>query len=200
LKNLCSVQTFPFVARLRLSNTLGNSAQVLVSSRASAAPTDQSPPGVAVNNQGTVLTTLGINRSTAGNFSALVGFSVGFDPNQPNTNTIPRLISDTAVSSRGMTTDASGNFYIATGTIGTTLGGVGGSGAIVALSPQFELLGVFGQGAVASSQDVAVSPDGQVLYATVGGSNFGFNGVIGFPLATALPQGDGVAALNSGPQ
>ncbi|MGV0027777.1 hypothetical protein [Phormidesmis priestleyi] len=186
-------QAFPFILRLRLSQTLGNSAQVIMSSFASAAPNEGSPPGIAVNSQGTVLTTLGVNnRTTAGNFSALVAFSVNFDPQTVTDNNRPLVFSNVDLSSRGMTTDAAGNFYVATGTIGTTLGGANGSGAIISLSPNLELTGIYTQGVVASAQDVAVSPDGQVLYATIGINLFGPNGVIGFQLgqvtATALPN------------
>lgn len=182
-------QAFPFVLRLRLSQTLGDSAQVIMSSVASTL--EGSPPGIAVNSQGIVLTTLGVNRTTAGNFSAPVAFSVDFNPQNVNDSNRP-LVLNVDLSSRGMTTDAAGNFYIATGTIGTTLGGANGSGAIISLSPNLVLTGIYTQGAVASAQDVAVSPDGRVLYATIGTGSFGPNGVIGFQLpqvtATALPD------------
>jgi hypothetical protein len=185
-------QAFPFILRLRLSQTLGNSAQVIMSSVATASPNEGSPPGIAVNSQGTVLTTLGVNRTTAGNFSAPVAFSVDFNPQNVTNSNRPLVFSNVDLSSRGMTTDAAGNFYIATGTIGTTLGGANGSGAIISLSPNLELTGIYTQGVVASAQDVAVSPNGQVLYATIGTNLFGPNGVIGFQLpqvtATALPD------------
>lgn len=187
-------QAFPFILRLRLSQTLGNSAQVIMSSIATASPNEGSPPGIAVNSQGTVLTTLGVNRTTAGNFSAPVAFSVDFNPQNVTNSNRPLVFSNVDLSSRGMTTDAAGNFYIATGTIGTTLGGANGSGAIISLSPNLELTGIYTQGVVAAAQDVAVSPNGQVLYATIGTDLFGSNGVIGFQLpqvtATALPGND----------
>ena len=187
-------QAFPFVLRLRLSQTLGNSAQVIMSSIATASPNEGSPPGIAVNSQGTVLTTLGVNRTTAGNFSAPVAFSVDFSPQNVTNSNRPLVFSDVDLSSRGMTTDAAGNFYIATGTIGTTLGGANGSGAIISLSPNLELTGIYTQGVVASAQDLAVSPNGQVLYATIGTNAFGDNRVIGFQLpqvtATALSGDD----------
>jgi len=186
-------QAYPFISRLRLSQTLGNSAQVIMSTQAIAAPSEQSPPGIAVNPQGTVLTTLGVNRTTAGNFSAPVVFTVNFDPLQVTDSNRPLVLSNVDLSSRGMTADASGNFYIATGTIGTSLGGANGSGAILSLSPNLELTGIYTQGVVASAQDVAVSPDGQFLYATVGTNLFSPSGVLGFqlvqPTSTALPDG-----------
>ena len=164
-----------------------------MSTQAIAAPSEQSPPGIAVNPQGTVLTTLGVNRTTAGNFSAPVVFTVNFDPLQVTDSNRPLVLSNVDLSSRGMTADASGNFYIATGTIGTSLGGANGSGAILSLSPNLELTGIYTQGVVASAQDVAVSPDGQFLYATVGTNLFSPSGVLGFqlvqPTSTALPDG-----------
>jgi hypothetical protein len=185
-------QAFPFILRLRLSQSLGDSAQVIMSSVASASPNEGSPPGIAVNAQGIVLTTLGFNRTNAGNFSVPVAFSVDFNPQNVTNSNRPLVLSNIDLSSRGMTTDAAGNFYIATGTIGTTLGGANGSGAIISLSSNLELTGIYTQGVVASAQDVAVSPNGQVLYATIGTNLFGPNGVIGFQLpqvtATALPD------------
>lgn len=189
-------QAFSFISRIRFSPTLGNSAQVILSSQATAAPNEQSPPGIAVNNQGTVLTTLGVNRTTLGNFSAPVAFSVGFNPALVTNESQPLVFSGVDLSSRGMTTDTNGNFYVATGTVGTSIGGANGSGAILVLSPGLELLDIYTQGILASAQDVAVSPDGQFLYATIGGNMFGPNGVIGFQLSQGLPQGDTTATLD----
>lgn len=179
-------QAFPFILRLRFSETLGNSAQVILSSSATAAPNEGTPPGIAVNSQGLVLTTLGVNTgSTLGNFSAPVAFLVDFNPVNPTNETIA-VFSNFDLSSRGMTTDAAGNFYVATGSIGSNAAGVNGGGAILAFSPALQITGIFTQGVAAASQDVAVSPDGQFLYATLGGSAFSSNGVIGFQLTPAI--------------
>ncbi|MGA7934674.1 MAG: hypothetical protein WCA35_14105 [Kovacikia sp.] len=171
ISGISQAQTFPFVMRLRFVQGTLADADVLVSSRASAAPQDSSPPGVAVNSQGIVLTTLPIPNATAtGNYNTPVALPVDLDLQQLTGSFLPRVVLNRVdISSRGMTTDAAGNFYIATSAIGTTLGGSRGSGATVILSPNLNsVLGVLtlGQG-IFRTEDVAVTPSGNRVYITV---------------------------------
>jgi hypothetical protein len=79
------------------------SGKIIMSSVASASPNEGSPPGIAVNAQGIVLTTLGFNHTNAGNFSVPVAFSVDFDPQNVTNSNRPLVLSDIDLSSRGMT-------------------------------------------------------------------------------------------------
>lgn len=159
---------FPFVARLRFTQAGLVSAEVVVSSIATAAPNQGQPPGVAVNAQGTVLTTLPIpNANATGNFNVPVAFPVDLNLQQGTGSFAPQLIN-IDVASTGMTADAAGNFYIATGATGTSLGGTAGAGAVVVLSPNLQPLNVLpiAQSVTIASNDVAVNPTNDRLYVT----------------------------------
>ena len=75
-----------------------------------------------------------------------------------------------------MCTSSSGEFYVSTGPIGTTLGGLGGSGALVRINASQTLATGIASlgGALVNSQGVAISPNGNTLYVTVKD----FNGAI----------------------
>jgi hypothetical protein len=67
-----------------------------------------------------------------------------------------------------MTADPAGNFYVATGAVGTSLCGAGGSGALVIFPPTLETFRCLTLGAVlADSLDVAVGPPGLRAYMTL---------------------------------
>lgn len=178
--------SFPFVMRLRFTQAGLSSADVLVSSIASAAPNQGQPPGVAVNSQGTVLTTLPVPNSNAtGNFNVPVFFPTDLDPHQGTGSFVPQVIG-IDIASIGMTTDTTGNFYIATSAVGTSLGGTAGSGAVVVLSPTLQVLNVLpiAQSATLASNDVAVNPTGDRLYVTFNNTLAPSGGVALFPIAS----------------
>jgi hypothetical protein len=160
---------FPFVLRIRFQGNTLQSAKVMISSRASAAPNNNLARGVAVNTQNIVLTTLPITR-TGGNFDVAVAFGADFTE---GTGQSPQILLNGAdMSSRGIGTDARGNFYVATGAIGTSLGGAQGSGAVAIFSARLSpiTLITFGQG-VFDSRDVAISPSGATSYVTFAALN-----------------------------
>lgn len=158
---------FPFVMRVRFAqNTV--SSEVLVMSSASGAPNDNSPPGIAVSPQGLVLTTL-TTGSTAGTFSVPIAFSTDFSGGVGTLT--PTIVGNGQlfVSSRGMTADAAGNFYIATSSIGVSGGGVSAAGALLVLDAELNNFVVLGQDSPASLNglvDVAVNAEGTRIYAT----------------------------------
>jgi hypothetical protein len=165
-----SVGAVPFVMRLRTyTNGTPSTLKVILSTSDLNLPASDNglPRGIAVNSQGMVLTTLPYE-PLLGNLLGLpsydvpVSFADAFPEGQ---GTAPSILTDTSgnpidVSSRGMTADAAGNFYVATGSIGTSLAGTQGSGAIVELSPALDhyQIHLLGSDAVIDSQDVAVSP------------------------------------------
>ena len=117
---------FDFVARVGCANGAPATATVLDSSAASdGGPV--APKGVAVNAQGTVLTSLPF--SPGGNlsqgFDVPVGFSLFFDQNDGPAPTVLTfgLATYSRVDSREISTDASGNFVMATGPGGSSLTG-----------------------------------------------------------------------------
>lgn len=183
-----SVQTFFFVMQVTIQ---GNSAsgKVVVSTSATTAPENTQPRGVAVNDNGIVLTTLPVvpTGSVAG-FDVLVAFQHGFGSNNP-----PQYIDDTDVTSLGMTTDSDGNFYIATGSVGTSLAGTLGSGAVVVVSADLrQYLGVFPFApdtfTLMSSEDVAVSPRGDRMYVTFSNRAIVATQAIDFPPPVQFPN------------
>ncbi len=184
-------QVFPYVIRLRFLANGGFDGDVLVSSRASAAPTDNIAPGIAVNSQGVVLTTLPI-AGNAGTFNVTVALPFDWDGQQRTGSFVPQVVlNGAAVSSRGITADRSGNFYIGTSAIGASFDGGSGSG-IVVLTPnaQFSNFISFNQ-SLARVPDVAVSPQGDRLYAiadTGGGAFIASTPVVVFGLTTPVAR------------
>ena len=71
----------------------------------------------------------------------------------------------------GMTADAAGNFYVASGVVGSSLCGTGGSSALVLISPvptRPNPRCLVLPAVLAFSSDVAVSSVGNIPYLTVG--------------------------------
>jgi CSLREA domain-containing protein len=174
-----SVGAVPFVLRVRaFSNGSPSVAKVLVStSDLNMAETQNGlPRGIAVNSQGTVLTTLPFAQLPGfPSYDAAVTFGDGFPESQ---GSAPTILADTnnqpfAISSRGMTTDKNGNFFIATGAPGTSAGGLLGSGMIVELPPHLESLNfhALGNDVIIDSQDIAVGPNGDVAYVPIDDHN-----------------------------
>jgi DNA-binding beta-propeller fold protein YncE len=154
-----------FVMRVRFQGSAVQSAQGIVTSGASLAPYDNGPHGVAVNRQGTVLTTLGYAppNSEEGTVDRAVAFGVGYpeDPGQA-----PQYVLDDqqTFGSRGMGSDALGNFYVASGLAG---GGLACSGAscLMVVPPGLDGVACYPLEAVtANPLDVASSPAGDAVY------------------------------------
>jgi hypothetical protein len=113
------------------------------------------PRGVAVNGAGTVVTTLPTPNIRLDVVDLPYTFSSGF----PETGAAPRIaLGGRDLASRGMATDAAGNFYV-TGFIGSTICGRDAAGAIIVLSPNGAagLCHPFSPTPV-NMQDVAVGP------------------------------------------
>jgi hypothetical protein len=157
--------SFPFVMRIRIEDGKF-AAAVLAASRASGIPNVSSPRGVAVSPQGLVMTTLptllpGEQRIMDRLFAFAADFPEGQRPP-------PAPVSREQVNSRGMTSDTAGNFYVASGSIGAALCGVGGSGAIVKISADLKSASCINfNTALSDSEDVAVSPRGDFIYVTM---------------------------------
>lgn len=156
-----------FVLRIRFLDQIVQSAKAIVTSGASLAPYDNGPHGVAVNPQGTVLTTLGWAPSspTGGTVDRPVVFGADFPEGQ---SIVPQYVLDTrhTFSSRGMTSDTSGDFYVATGSVG---GGTacGGAASLITLSSTMTDLACHNFTSVlANPQDVALSSGEESIYVT----------------------------------
>lgn len=175
----------PFVARVPVTPEGADTVQVLVAG-AGTPGTNNLTRGVAVNPQGTVLTTLPV--ATLG-FPALqdhaVAFSADYVPSDANAAPPMFVLGTNELKSRGMTADAAGNFYVATGARGASACGLGGSGALVEIPPDFSGFNCHNLNlALADSSDLAVSPGNDRLYLTV--TNIG--AVAAFPLAVTPPD------------
>jgi hypothetical protein len=167
---------FPFVMRIRV-NEIDNSVSTdIVLTSGTLAVSGSGPPGIAVNQDGMVLTTMP-NRL---NLQALVTFGADFVENPSNSSLRPKFLFTATpgtttgiqdIQSSGMTTDLGGNFYVATGVLGTTWCVNQGSGALLfiprnlltftclqPLTSPIDLL---------RARDVAVSPSGDRIYLTV---------------------------------
>ena len=111
-----------FVMRVGFSNGAPSTSKVLISSIASDGG-GALPAGVAVNSQGTVLTTLPYAPSGNPNlgYDVAVGFNLFFDQGQAPQPTILTFgaSSPPQISSRGITIDGDDNFAIATGPYGS---------------------------------------------------------------------------------
>lgn len=180
ITGLSPAQTFPFVTRIQIQNNTIQSANVLMTSRADALAISPQTPrlerGIAVNNQGVVLTTLPIAIPPSGGgtplqaFDVPVGFQTSFDPtNGVSQNEAPSILNNIDVYSQGMTSDASGNFYIATNSVGSAALGVPGQGALIEISPNLSrVIRAEGLGLTASTfRDVAINPINQQALVTV---------------------------------
>ena len=183
--------SFPFVTRLRFHgtdlNTLSfDSARVILSSLFQPGPVadNDHPRGIAVSPNGTVLTSSHVPTSPGNSLEVLIAFSADF----PETHTgLPRVVGGgRSIPSQGMTTDAAGNFYVSTRATGVLECGSGGSGAMLLIPAfnlnQFECGNLNRSG---TSEDVAISPAGNIAYMT----SSAFNAVVKFVVAppTAPP-------------
>jgi hypothetical protein len=127
--------------------------------------------GIAINAQGTLLTTMPRVVGTGGHVND-VAYAVNVAYFRSGQGDPPRMLFDGApVTSRGMATDAAGNFYIATGIAGTLLCGPTASGPVVRLTAALEGIACgFINGFNVNNADVAVNPAGTQIYVThVGG-------------------------------
>lgn len=201
---------FPFVLRLDLD--LQNSRafwRVIARSTGTTAGLVNVPRGIAVNNAGWVLTGFPFNVGTLGFIDSLVAFRTSF-PETATTATAPQFVLRTNrtrsglwdMASVGMTTDAGGNFYVATGVVGSSLCGVGGSSGLVVIAPNptipnprcFNLPAV-----IASSRDVAVSPVGNIPYMTAQSMVVRFNRLTAAAVASARSGGAAAAEADDAP-
>ena len=166
ISGLSQAGTYPFVMRVRMAANKPVVAKVVAASVASTSGSSNGTRGVAVNSQGLVVTTLPLQTSV-GAYDRLVSFSADFPETRQGLPAIKLNGKDMA--SHGMASDAKGNFYIATGSVGTSLAGTGGSGALIKVSADAST--VLGIGslhtAYANSQDVAISPAGDRIYMTI---------------------------------
>lgn len=195
---------FPFVLRLTIDLAQEQVLAVdpIVWSSGTTAGAIGAPSGIAVNPQGTVLTGFpvpvpfrpgdplpspepGNPNGRAGFIESLVTFDVRF-PEIFDLQTAPRFILTNPatrtgiqdLASVGMASDAAGNFYVATGVIGSSACGAGGSSALVVLPPDLDPAGSLCQplpAVIALSSDVAVSPLRFTTYLTLS------NQIVRFP-------------------
>ncbi|MFZ0390414.1 MAG: FlgD immunoglobulin-like domain containing protein [Calditrichia bacterium] len=161
--------TYHFILRIRLNNQTLQSARVIVTSGALLSPLDNSPHGVAVNTQGTVLTTLGWG--DIANIDQPVAFGVDYPENQ---NQVPVYLFDPyqSFSSRGMTSDNAGNFYVASGWGGG--GGAGGGASCMIFLPAAldTTLTIPLQSLFANPRDVAIDQSRGLVYMTDADTDF----------------------------
>lgn len=190
---------FPFTLRLDIDLSLNQlSWRVVATSTGTTAGSANQPRGIAVNSAGWVLTGYPFVVPNSGFADSLVAFRTSF-PEVANSTTVPRFVLRTNqtqtglwdMASIGMTTDAAGNFYVATGAVGASPCGSGGSSVLVLINsnptspnPRCSPL----PSILAFSNDVAVSPIGNIPYMTVN------NQVIRFPrlINTASTTGSAV--------
>lgn len=193
---------FPFVVRIDLDTAQNTvAASVVAWSSGTTAGDVNVARGIAVNAQGWVLTGFPFLIPNGGFADTLVAFGVGFpeaaDAAPPvfilGDNNTQSGIQDAA--SFGMTSDALGNFYVATGVVGSSLCGTGGSSALL-LIPQNPTLAVRDgrcfplPAIIARSTDVAVSPTRLIPYMTVN------NQVWRFP-ALITPSAESFSAIKA---
>jgi hypothetical protein len=159
---------FPFIMRLQVDFQVSQFApRVIATSQGTTAGNVNRPPGIAVNIDDVVLTTLPF--PTDGGFvESLVGFHAYFPENPNNPGGFPQFLLNTDLASAGMGTDAQGNFYIATGVVGSSACGAGGSGALVYIPRALTMFfcTTF-QATLLRSEDIAISPTDRAVYMTV---------------------------------
>ena len=169
-------QVFPFILRVRIT-ARGVASRIIAGSMASTAGSYNAARGIAVNNRGVVAAILPY-QTRAGSMDRLVTFS----PDFPETRRgLPRItLGGRDMAGNGIGADRAGNFYIATGPVGTSLAGRGGSGAMVVVSPDGgRVLRIFRLNVtVGDSRDVAISPAGDRAYMTLQN----YNAVVTFRL------------------
>lgn len=156
----------PFVMRVDITPPNSITANVVVSTGITTAGTYNQPPGVAVSPLGIVVTTLPGAGNPVGTYNILVAFDRDF----PAAGAWAEPFGMTDFVARGFTTDSHGNYYAATGPIGTTLCSGSGSGAMVLLPANFAAQ--FGQcfrifpSFLSDTYDVAIAPGNTRAYIT----------------------------------
>jgi hypothetical protein len=157
-----------FVMRLRQRpDGIYEYPRVLVAAALTTAGSVNQPRGVAANAAGTVLTNLPVFGNSFGAMDGAVAFDADMEPSPTMTRT-PRLVLNTDLTSTGGTTDAAGNFYMATGKVGASACGLAGSGAVVVIPPTLDSFRCLTFNLVlANSRDVAISPGQDRAYVPV---------------------------------
>lgn len=163
----------PFVVRLHFNRGNYRGAKVVVASSGASMLASGQARGIAVNKYGRVLTTLPYIKSINGQG---VDAGVTFNYNFTSSSRPQFILRRADMASLGMAADNQGNFYVATGSIGTSMAGARGSGAILKLNSSLtKVKNIFRlasySGSMVASEDVAVSPDGRYAYVTVSNYN-----------------------------
>lgn len=186
---------FPYIMRVRFSQDGSIRSEALAFSSASTAPNENSPPGLAVNPQGVILTTLPTGNTT-GTFNVPVFFTSDFS--QGTGRIVPTRLGDRLfLSSRGMTSDAAGNFYVATSSIGVSGGGFSAAGAVVALNSTLSSIRFIDTGnesPLGRLEDIATNADGTAIYATQDLSTFNLGNERVIAYLASSPTADPLAA------
>jgi hypothetical protein len=184
---------FPFVLQLQLDPTTGDvlSSRVILTSTAIAPDSLSLPRGIAVNRQGSVLTTLPVSTADAviDCPDAVVTFTHNFSDTEVD---LPQVLpASSGIPSWGMTTDANDNFYLVTGGVGNMACLRSGVGALVFVPFPFAPftfsitpITVF-PASISHPQDTAVSRlSDRSVYVTI--SNF--NAIVRFSATNSLTQ------------
>lgn len=131
----------PFVMRVVVDSQFGIlSAEIVTTSSAETFVAEDATRGIAVNWQGSVLTTLPIRPPDALSDSETIDVAVMFPTAAvlslatPSTLAEPVLLFDFLdLPSQGMTTDTAGNFYVATNDVGSSACEPDRSGALIVI-------------------------------------------------------------------
>jgi hypothetical protein len=180
-------------------------ARSVISSSALSAFHNQ-PPGVAVNRNGTVVTTLGFCTGAValGQCADLTDYVFTFPASLPETlaqGPQPRRLTRPNISMRGADSDNAGNFYLASQVLATSICGDVGATGIAVLLPDGRFLGCTKQaGFLTSIQDIAVSPGGDLAYVTLPSGSIARLGRLAPPTADLSVQRDGDGSVSSDPE
>jgi len=162
----------PYIARIRYVDGVQQSAQSILSTTLESgreARFDNLPRGIAVNRYGRAMTTLPVSQPSGFVFDAPVVFTIDFMERcvAQNFAACDRFLGvyDSMTASRGISTDWTGRFYIATGVKGSTWC-PSMSGPIVLVSPDFHWVSCrsIGTGSALDSWDVAATFAGDAFY------------------------------------
>jgi Ca2+-binding RTX toxin-like protein len=199
IAGISQAQTFPFVLGIRIQNNTIQEAKVLMSTRVvTSSPSVRTTRGIAVNSQGTVLTSLSTEGANFSILDKLVSFNANFNPTDGiQAGERPRIVfNNIDFYSQGMTADAAGNFYAVTNSVGSAALGAAGEGVLITLPSTLNTItGVGTTGLISSSfRDVAVDPARQKAYVSVSTFSVGSPAddlVVTFPVSGlgGLPSG-----------
>ncbi|HHP7230514.1 MAG TPA: calcium-binding protein [Xenococcaceae cyanobacterium] len=181
-------QVYPFIVKITIENGLDGfiqDAKILATSSADLirfSPTDptlsttRTIRGIAVNDDGTLLTTLAFQTGPQSKQDELIAFDADFNPSDGVSNSeIPdRVFPDLDIYSQGMTTDVNGNFYVVTNSVGSAALGFGGQPIAIGVSSTldgFNNVIVNGQ-SLDSFYDIAVPDSNDRAYITVNPFSF----------------------------